>query len=217
MMTELEKAISRHDIELVMQLVTDGCYPELSFSVYTAIDYGYHDILQILFEYGWPVDADDGVGGKPLHYVTEDNDIETMELLLDYGADVNSTIQDGVTSLMVAAREGNTKAAKVLLNNGADPNIQNDSCLDTALHLALNNFDKNDSLFSDDDDDDEYDHDRQHKFNGKNPHHKMVRLLLLRGADPYLKNDNGESPLEIAGRLGYSDAMKGAFVARKSQ
>ncbi|XP_077359675.1 ankyrin repeat domain-containing protein 22 isoform X2 [Festucalex cinctus] len=44
--------------------------------------------------------------------------------------------------------------------------------------------------------------------------HQLVPLLLLRDADPHLKNQDGESPLDIAMRLKFSEVVR---LLRKTQ
>lgn len=76
----------------------------------------------------------------------------------------------GMTALIMATKGRHLEAVQVLLDEGADPNITDKGLeLETALHIAAYRGDI-----------------------------EIVRLLLLAGARPDMRNDNGRTPRSLA-------------------
>ncbi|AID46976.1 ankyrin repeat protein [Penguinpox virus] len=109
---------------------------------------------------------------------------EIVKILLKYGADIDGRISVWFTSALHTAVQYNKyEIACLLLENGADVNIQ-DYELMTPMHTTLlcNPFNE-----------------------------KMVRLLLKYGADVRLKNNMGDSAMDIACKNYISDEIKDIF------
>ena len=108
-----------------------------------------------------------------LMYATNDGHIDIVRLLLQYNADPNLTNSDGETALIMAIplnRLDNEGIVKTLLEYNADPNLHN-SYGNTPLILAT-------------------------IFNQIN----IVHLLLDNGADPFKKNYEEYTALDLAQR-----------------
>ncbi len=105
-----------------------------------------------------------------LQEIVTDGDVKAVSAILESGMieDVNKMSPSGLTALHQSAIDGNLECAKTLVANGANVN-----CVDceswTPLHAAV----MNGSL-------------------------EFVRFLLSSGAKPGLKNDNGETPYDMA-------------------
>ena len=99
--------------------------------------------------------------------------LEVAKLLIERGADVDSRDWDGCTPLISASGHGCLEVARLLLDHGADVNAQMRNH-DTALHFA--------SFTAD---------------------FEMVRLLLERGANVDVRDANGQTPRQVAQRLGH--------------
>nr|WCB87142.1 CPPV331 ankyrin repeat protein [Cooks petrelpox virus] len=111
---------------------------------------------------------------------------EIVKILLKYGADIDGRISVWFTSALHAAVQYNKyETARLLLENGANVNIQ-DYELMTPMHTTL--------LYN--------------PFN-----EKMVRLLLKYGADIRLKNNTGDSAMDIACKNYISDEIKDIFIS----
>ena len=102
----------------------------------------------------------------------ETDDFDRFKHLLEVGANPNSLHLDHhvgfMTPLMEAATTNSPRYIVELLRHGADPNIVTDG--GTALHYATVN---NDSI-------------------------RILYLLLKNGANPFLKDEDGETAYDIA-------------------
>ena len=154
------------------------------------------------------IEARTSLGETPLHYLAVENQLEAVQALVARGAEVNTVSDVGGTPLSEAAslgharmvkyllsvgagtslegqtepalneavRSGSLEIARVLIESGADVNARNDVG-ECALHIAA---EKNNI--------------------------EMVRLLVTAGADLNSKRIFDETPLDIAIRLGASNA-----------
>jgi DNA-binding transcriptional MerR regulator/ankyrin repeat protein len=134
-------------------LLEAGANPNDGESLYHAAEFPGHTCLDLLYEYGVNINADnsffrkldfedvDGVlwflehgvdlnlvlgneGHTPLHWaVYRGRSVETIELLLKYGADVNKRRTDNKTPYTLAIRLGYTDAAELLRKHGASEDI----------------------------------------------------------------------------------------------
>ena len=99
------------------------------------------------------------------------SDAKMSLTLIRAGADVNVADSSGETALLIAAATGPDEVFEELLKRGANPNVQGSSLGFpgyTALHMAA--------------------------LNGAT---RKVELLLQHGADPTIRNDEGQTPLDI--------------------
>ena len=143
------------------------------------------------------------IGATPLH-VAALNNTEACSTLLKYGADVNRTTNLGYTPLQYAAKHGYYKACRRLfileagdfkgrpvyfVNEELNINWQN-YYKETALHLVLET--RNGAIMQS---------KKKWPFNiCEDRYTKIVKLLLINGADVNIKNHIGETPLHIAAR-----------------
>jgi len=109
----------------------------------------------------------------------EDADVEMAGHLVALGASINhiDVPDEKWTALALALRDGRVEIAKMLLDSGAKA-IAKDSSGNTPLHYAMHPLG--------------YDHIPQE------PILDLVAALLAKGADPRLKNRDGDSPLSMA-------------------
>lgn len=107
----------------------------------------------------------------------QDGDTKRVIALLDQGTDPNEVGGSGATALQVAAVEGHLETVKALVDRGADmekrPAVLGAS-MGTPLYLAA--------------------------YLG---HTQIVQFLLSRGADTGMRNDLGQTALDVARERGY--------------
>jgi ankyrin repeat protein len=106
----------------------------------------------------------------PLHYASADDDVERVTALLAEGADVNAADIEGFTPLHFACGADAVNAVRVLLDSGASLESVN-RFGNTPLWVAVANS------------------------RGVGD---VILLLRERGADPYVVNKHGQTPLGLA-------------------
>ncbi|CAN6223146.1 unnamed protein product [Urochloa humidicola] len=111
--------------------------------------------------------------------------IERIRALREQGADLDSIDMVGMTPLMKAIlrRPRSLEMAKVLLRLGANVNVYMPVLGGTALHHCV-----------------------EHK------HGKTVNLLLSHGADPFIKDEDGNTALELARQNGFVNIVRAIEV-----
>lgn len=132
------------------------------------------EVVRILLERGAAVNARDAGGAAPLHYAAQGGNVAATLLLLKHGANVNARDADGETALFACVGLDDRGAmCRLLLARGAWPTVSNVQG-ETPLHRAV--------ALGDED---------------------MVRELVTGGADLSAQKADGETPGDIADRLGY--------------
>jgi ankyrin repeat protein len=112
----------------------------------------------------------DRAGRTPLHYAAADGDTNRVRELLASGADSNAADGAGWTPLHFAAQQGAAEVISLLLGAGAVVDSR-DSSGNTPLLRAV--------------------------FESRGQG-EVIRLLRQAGADPYVENKHGSSPLKLA-------------------
>jgi ankyrin repeat protein len=130
---------------------------------------GFHNIVFILVEMGFPVDKKNNDGNTALMLACAAGDPLSVEILLSHDADINLKNKYRETALIIACKNGNDNCVDILLRNeDIEINVRGPN-LNTALFTAVS-----------------YGHD------------KCVELLLKHGADLTLRNAVYETPFGIA-------------------
>ncbi|CAB0043957.1 unnamed protein product [Trichogramma brassicae] len=125
----------------------------------------------------------------------------------DQVVDINARDHQGYTPLHVAAECGNRTSTELLLRRGGDPNLVNNKGM-TALHLICERSDVGDQaerFFAVNDEigqrvlinaQDNFGNTPLHLALSRG-HRALVGLLLTRGSNPNLVNDDGSTPLHV--------------------
>ena len=135
------------------------------------------EVIKFLANIGVPIDEGDIDGITPLHFATTKDELDILVTLLDLGADVTKRTRTGATALHWACKIYNM--AHVLIHwhlwNDHSINIQ-DKYGSTPLHWAV-------------------------WFRSLS----VAQSLLQVGAKVNIKDNNGNSPLDLAQKLNYND------------
>ncbi|WP_045730045.1 ankyrin repeat domain-containing protein [Pseudarthrobacter chlorophenolicus] len=129
---------------------------------------------------GGNVNAKDSIQDSAFLYAGAEGFNEVLQLTLDAGADVSSINRYGGTALIPASEHGHVEAVKILLAAGVPVNHVNNLGW-TAMQEAI--------LLN----------------NGGPRQQEVVRLLLLAGADPGIRDPEGRTALQNAERLGFAE------------
>ena len=129
------------------------------------------DKVRMEIEGGRKVDTKDAAGQTALMYAAETGRIEVIEYLLSQGADVNakSGLLGAGTALNYAAAANRPQAIELLLASGANVNAVSPARKESALMYAA-----------------------------ARGYLDVVKLLLEKGADSSLKNNDDETALDLA-------------------
>ena len=210
-LTPLCAAAKKGDLSAVKTLLAAGADPNAADTASSpplqyAASSGNISVVQALLAKGANARARDRVGSTALHAAAVDREVRIAEALLAAGADVNARTTDDVTPLMasIGSPYSDAKMSLTLIRAGADVNIV-DSNGETALWIAITDSSEevieellrrgaNPNVQA-----------RALGFPGYTPLHmaaingstKTVDLLRRYGADPAIRNDEGQTPLDI--------------------
>ncbi|XP_074023325.1 histone-lysine N-methyltransferase EHMT2-like, partial [Numenius arquata] len=178
--TPLMEAVANNHVETARYMVRrGGCVyskeEDGSTCLHHAAKNGNLEMVDLLLSTGQvDVNAQDNGGWTPIIWAAEHKHIEVIRRLLTRGADV--TLTDNVSvgggceeniCLHWASFTGSAEIAEVLLNARCDLHAVNFHG-DTPLHIAA-----------------------------RESYHDCVTLFLSRGADPEVRNKEGDSPLDL--------------------
>jgi ankyrin repeat protein len=228
---------SAGDIKKVRLLLDKGAdvnarsKPGRSALIIACSQSGTSEVVKLLIEKGADFSIGDARRITPLLAATETNDNATIALLLNKGADIKGASAFG-DSLMNAAAMGNTAVVKTLLAKGADAHAVSIPQVNTVKNgpIALGSFtalllaasyggaDSVKLLL-----------DARSDVNARDvrgmtplmlaiatdrPDPKVIRLLLDKGADPKIKDKNGENAIDWANKYSYGPVLKELGVER---
>eukprot|EP00927_Polykrikos_kofoidii_P085884 TRINITY_DN9455_c0_g1_i3.p1 TRINITY_DN9455_c0_g1~~TRINITY_DN9455_c0_g1_i3.p1 ORF type:complete len:1382 (-),score=268.97 TRINITY_DN9455_c0_g1_i3:118-4263(-) len=100
----------------------------------SAAEVGAVRILELLLEWGYPVDHVDQEGLTPLMHAASSGQAAAVRRLLKAGAERDATTDDGVTALLLSAEGGHLEAVQCLVDARAD--LQAAAEGETSLHVA---------------------------------------------------------------------------------
>lgn len=171
----LEIASTKGYIDIVKLLIDNGADIHMSRNGFTAVHAAaascHNDIVDLFIRCGANIHIkdDDGNGRLPLHWAIQEGCIDVVKILIKNGADIDCRENgDGYTPLNIAVSEGYNELVSLLISSGADVNAKF-YCNTTALHTACA-WERT----------------------------EIVALLLENNANPFVKDSEGKTPLDIA-------------------
>lgn len=138
--------------------------------------------------------------------------LASVEKLLKKGASVDATDKEGRTAMMMAAYNGHTAVVEFLLKNGANINSKDKGGSTALMYTSKRSFDETSNYLLENG----IDVNAQTKKRGVTAlmivavagNVEMVRTLLLKGADPDLKDRFGYTAESLAQRKGNSAVVE---------
>jgi ankyrin repeat protein len=172
--------------EIINALLRAGADVNADCPLYSAARRGYFDICKRLIEAGARVKELPPGGMPPLfgavyNCAEAENRDKIVNLLIEHGAAIDAETPWGASPLMAAAWRGIENLINLFLERGADPNRQTRNDGQTALTYAAHYFKY-----------DAFEEQRQQRAL------RVVERLLEAGADPAVRNKEGESAFDIA-------------------
>jgi ankyrin repeat protein len=194
---------------------------KLSSSNWTPLFYALAEndrkLIEFLVKKGADVQARDICGNTVLHYAAIRSTTEIVAFLLENGFKAVIEAKDGMeqSPLYAACRDGKYDNAKILIEYGADVNIKGVRLYNPSkvmiedgdnLHIkkpSIDYFEIYCSIIP----------QAQHGFSplhiaSHEGHDDIVDLLIKKGADINIKNDNHITPLHVAAERGYTRLVK---------
>lgn len=149
--------------------------------------YENHENLDEILKGNPDIDAVNNNGYTPLLLAVQQLENEkVVEHLLLHGADVNITDRTKKNALLVSVYSNRKEYIGIFLSKGMDINSQDEDG-NTSLHYPLRNVLRNKMFLS---------------FSKE-----IVNLLIDAGADPYIKNKEGKSPMDLATESGEKELI----------
>ena len=206
-----------------------------------AADYGQVEVLKVLLENGADTRGKaDGTLTKALLLAAPAGNVKVIQPLLDAGADINARSNDGATPLILASPGiRNTDAVKLLLDRGADVNAARNDGRTAMMSAGVENtsiikllLDKNANVNARNNRGESIllqvaGYSEYPNFVGPSrftdvQKAETVTMLVSRGADVNLSDNEGRTPLMLAAQTGSIGAVrmlveKGADVNAKSK
>ena len=182
--------------------------------------YGNPESIRLLLAEGADMGIDDRQGNTPLHIAALYRNHQNLEEILKGNPDIDPVNDEGNTPLLLAVRQmENEEVIGQLLLHGADANIT-DRTGKNALLLSVSSnrkeyigifLSKGISIRSQDEDGNTVLHYPMHNVLRNKmflPLSKEIaKILMDEGADPYIKNKEGKSPMDLAVESGEEELI----------
>ena len=114
--TPLHRANSGWQPEVAKSLIDRGARPDL-YVPYAGFQT--EAVARFLKEYPQITDVNGPDGNRPLHYASQQGEIEVVRLLLERGAEVGATNKAGETALDLARKNGHKGVVELLTSRGS--------------------------------------------------------------------------------------------------
>ncbi len=189
----LDYAVGEDQVEITEMLLENGADPSQAPRILDDRS----EMRRLLKAYGVPsedINAQNHMGWPRLVYVCRGDKGEHPEevlRLLELGADIHVQNHKGQTALHCAAKAGFLKVINLLIEKGATidaPDNKGETALFEAIRSTIKNGEKQ---------------------------RAALEALLVKGADPNLKNRQGLTPLQVAQRMRRADAGKIVELLRR--
>tara|TARA_R110000851_G_scaffold333531_1_gene514821 strand:- start:1559 stop:2323 length:765 start_codon:yes stop_codon:yes gene_type:complete len=179
----LHTAAQENHVEDIRQLLSSGSKLDArNASGATALLVATHanaiDAAKVLIDAGADVNAKDNIQDSAYLYSGARGHLEILKMTLAHGADLSSTNRYGGTALIPAAERGHVETVQTLIDAGVDIDHVNNLGWTALLEAII-------------------------LGNGGKRHQQIVEILLTAGADPYLADRDGVTPLQHAQQRGF--------------
>lgn len=150
-------------------------------ALHRACEAGHNEAISVILNYTHvAIDQPNKDGFTPFHRAACNGHTSTVKLLLDKGSQsIDKMNKNGETPLLCATKFGHTDTVQMLLEKGSKSIEQPTVIGSFPLHYAA--------------------------YNG---HNETMKLLLANGANPSLKNNNGQTALDTIRKYGQTPTFE---------
>ncbi|KFD61658.1 hypothetical protein M514_11433 [Trichuris suis] len=180
-------------------------------ALFVAAQRGYRRLVKMLLAAGSDPNYSMPDGAHSLFVAVQNGHMSISKMLMQCGADVNKcrNVRDGTSPLWIACQMNHVALVKELIKHDADVNkAREDGATPLFKAAHKGNFEVVEALLE----------CRPYLGllkNGESPLHaaclfghlNVAKLLIRAGADVNLRNQNGETPLQLAEQLGYDSII----------
>jgi len=190
-LTSLELA---NELKIVKFLVNKLAILHNVTPLHAAIRYGRLNAVRLFINSKSEISTNDKEGNTPLHWAAKDGKLDVVELLINKGADVKARNNSGLTSLNLAEDGEKLDVMKLLVNKLAT--LDNITPLYAAIKYGTSKAVK---LFIETDVNANHNKDETLlHYAAKVGNLDVMRLLLGKGIDVNVKQNDGTTPLHLA-------------------
>jgi len=204
-------ALSNSNIVLIKALLKQGINPNRSiygqsYPLVEAVKKGSSDIVKLLLDRGAKPNIQDSLGRSPLWWAASAGDVNSVRLLLAHGANIEAKDYNGDTPLIEAAYLGHNMVVRILLENGANIEANHGKALILASQNAQTPLVR--FLLA-------HGADIEAGTGGytalmaaaERGNALTVKCLLEHGANANIKDDSGDTPLDLAELYQYTEVV----------
>jgi ankyrin repeat protein len=218
---ELHDAVQAGDVDTVKTLLaSDVDIDETDYStgtaLHVAVGQGSGNIVKLLIDHGADIEAKSELNdARALHMATDFDELDIIRLLLDKGADIEARDGEQRTSLHRAGGAGLNGAVELLLDRGAEIEAREGNFGATPLHQAAENgrFETVKLLLGRGAEINTLDNRgfsalsnaSQLQSFGNVGGGSLIEFLVDQGADLYVRNAHGQTPLIYAETRGWDE------------
>ena len=208
----LKKASHRGRVEVTKLLLDNGAKVDLQTNagaytaLYLASQQGHTEVAKLLLEHGAAVDLQFN-GAAALYAASEKGHVQVTRLLLENGA-VPDLQYNGAAALYTASEKGHVEVARLLLEFGAKVDLEFNGAT-ASFTATFNGHAELLKLLLEEGANVDYTYNGYSLLmiacgHGRNA---VVKVLLEHDADTYLRNNKGQTALEIAKEKNHVDII----------
>lgn len=196
-------AIRDNQCEIVTYLIENGVQVDIvdkdSWTpLIIASFYGYNNLVKLLIDNNANLDLQDRIGSTALIIASKNGRTEIVNLLCENKASIDLQDKDGKSALMWASYYNNIKEAHSLIDNGASIELRNEDYMNSFDYAFLReNLDIAYLLDQDFMDKQDKNGNTKVMLACQNKIEKQLMFFYEKGANFYLKNNYGESAIDI--------------------
>ena len=168
-------------------------------ALHSAAKLGHTDVLCVLVDKGFDLEAADEMGMTALHIAAANNHTAAVEALLAAGANIDARDERGLAPLGCAVRESLPEMANLLIEHGARHTLHTAAGLGDVEELSRLLAAGADINATDDQGVNAL------QWAARAGQAEAARVLIAAGADPNVAHDGGATPLHFAAHNGGAD------------